>query len=123
MNYLRAKLLAQITFLIATIDSNNAQSHRLSILQGHNTKTTTSTNNRNSLTRTSIGLLQSLVHRKSSAENRRDPIQSYILRQDRNVGSFTNRVLLECAVDGVTRELGCRAKRFIRGLAVLAGQA
>jgi len=68
-------------------------------------------------------LLQSLVDRDTGTEDRRNGSEVALLGDASNMGRFGDAVLLESAVDSVSRELGFRAERLIRGLAEVAGQA
>lgn len=89
------------------------QTHGFSILAGKRSETASSSDNGNSLARTSSRLLQSLVNGNTGAENWGDSLEVAFFGNARNVGGFGNAVLLECAVDCVAGEEGFGAERFV----------
>jgi hypothetical protein len=92
-------------------------------LAGQRTETASSTDDGDELAGPSTRLLQALVDGDTGAENGSDGGEVAVLGDARHVCSFGNAVLLESAVDSVTRKEGLGAQWLVGRLAELAGQA
>ena len=116
-------LQAHLPLLITTVDGNSPQAHSAGVLLCERTETTTGTYNGDSLTWLGSRLLQSLVDGNTGAQHGRDRGKVTFLGNASCVCCLGNAVLLEGAIDGVARQEGLAAQRFVRGLAEVARQA
>lgn len=89
-------------------------------MTGERTKTTSGTDNGSELARLDTRLFQTLVNSNSGAENRSNCSKITFLGNAGNVGSFGDAVLLEGAVDSVSREKWFRAEGLVCLLAKVA---
>jgi hypothetical protein len=92
-------------------------------LAGQRTETASSTDDGDKLAGLSTGLLQALVDGDTGAENGSDGGEVAVLGDACHVCGFGNAVLLESAVNSVTRKEGLGAQWLVGRLAELAGQA
>jgi hypothetical protein len=91
-----------LLLLVTSVDTDDTAAHGLSVLASERSETTTGTDDGDPLARLDTGLLQTLVDGDTSAENRCNSIKSALFGDAGNVGSLSNAVLLESAVDCVT---------------------
>ncbi|KAL2274272.1 hypothetical protein FJTKL_03526 [Diaporthe vaccinii] len=118
-----AQLLGGLALLIAAVDGDGVNSHGLAVLQGHVAQATTGAGDSDPLAGADTGLLDSLVDSDTSAEDGCDGLEADALGDAGNVGGLGDSVLLEGAVDGVTRKLGIGTKGLVGSHTVRAGQA
>jgi hypothetical protein len=114
---------AQLLLLLAAIDGNGMNTHSLSVLNSDGTETTTGTDDSERLAGLDTRLLNTLVDGDTGAENGGDGLEVALLRDASNMDSLGDGVLLERAIDSVTREKSLGAKRLVGVLAVRAAQA
>lgn len=112
-----------VPLLLASVNGNGSYTHGLCILAGERSETTSGTNNSSELAGLDAGFLQALVDRDTGAEDRCNGGQVTFLGDAGNVGSLGDAVLLEGAVDSVSRQKGSWAERLIGCLAVVTRQA
>lgn len=106
-------LQAHLLLLVARVNGNHSQAHGFGILLSEGSETATSSHNGNSLAGAGVRLLQALVDRDTCAEDRCNCIERNVFVEASNVGGLCNAVLLEGAIDGVSREKSFGAERFI----------
>lgn len=75
------------------------------------------------MTRLNARLFEALVDSDTGAQNWGNSGEIALLGNACDVGSFCDAVLLECAVDSVSRQKRLRAKGLISLLAEITGQA
>ena len=122
--YLTTELLGDhLLLLVTSVNTDDTAAHSLRILASNRSKTTTSTDDGDPLAGLDTGLLQALVDGDTGAENGCNGVKSALLRNAGNVSSLSDGVLLESAIDCVTREKSLCAERFVGLLAEVAGKA
>jgi hypothetical protein len=89
-------------------------------LTSERTKTTSCTDNGSELARLDTRLFQTLVNSNTGAENRGNSSEVTLLGNAGNVGSFGDAVLLEGAIDSISREKWFRAEGLVCLLAEVA---
>lgn len=78
--------------------------HGFGILLGQGSKTAASADDCNSLARTDAALLQALVDRDTGAKDGRHAVKRTLLGNARHVSALDDGILLERAVDRVSRK-------------------
>ena len=120
----RTQLLqAHLLLLVARVDGDHVQAHGFGILLGEGSEAATSTNDGDGLARLSTRLLQALVDGDTGAENGGDGSEVTLLGDAGNVGSLSDTVLLEGAIDGVAGEEGLGAEGLVGALAEVTSKA
>lgn len=112
-----------LLLLFATVNGNDLETHRARVLLGKRAETTTRTDNRDRLTGPGPRLLQTLVHSNSGTEHRGNGIECTVLGNAGGVCCLGDGVLLERAIDRISREKSFRAQGLVRGLAEVTRQA
>lgn len=118
-----AKLCASLALLVTAVNGDGVNAHGLAVLQSHVTETATSTCNGDPLASADAGLLDALVDSDTGAKNRGDGFEVDTVWNAGNVGSLSDSVLLERAVDRVSRQRGLGAQGLVGGHTVRARQA
>jgi len=110
-------------FVGAAVDTDDNHAHGLGVLNGQMAQATASSNDSNNLTRPDLGLLQTFVDSDTGAKDRCSLFERQTIGDPCDMGSLSEGVLLERAVDGVSRVLLLEAEGLVTLEAVLAGTA
>ena len=116
-------LQTHLPLLLTGINGDRPHTHSTGVLLGKGTKTTTATDNADSLPWPGTRLLQALVDGDTSAENWCNRVQWDILWNDLGVAALDNGVLLEGSINSVPGEKCLRAKWLVGLLAEIALEA
>ena len=102
-----------VALLVTAVNGNDVQAHSLGVLDGHVAETATSTDDGDELAGAGARLLEALVDSDTGAQDGGDTLQRHFLGDARNAVGVGDAVLLERAVDSVTREGDLFAERLI----------
>lgn len=114
---------AHVALLVAAVEGRHVQTHGLCVLDGKDTEAAAGAGNGHVLAGTGAGGLESLVDGQTGAEDGRHGGEVAVLGDAGHVGGLADGVLLERAVDSISREGGRRAQRLVGLAALLAAHA
>lgn len=100
-------LLAHRALLLAAVDRDYSQTHRLRVLLRQTAEAAASTDDSDALSRTNTGLLETFVDCDAGAEDGGDGVEGDVFRDARDVRGFCDAVFYESCSVGA-RERGGR---------------
>lgn len=120
---LRAELGGHLLLLVARVDGDDLQPHRLRVLAGEGAEAAPGADDGDRLAGAGSGFFETFVDGDAGAEDGRDGVQGDFFGDAGDVGGFGNAVFLERTVDCVARQKGFAAEGLVAGLAEVAGEA